>query len=77
MQQALARRYAELFGVYLKHHGTLTRVSFWGVTDEDSWLNKCPSRAERTIRCSSIATIGPSRCSMPSFMRHGRSESRQ
>lgn len=42
MQQALARRYAGLFGVYLKHRGTLTRVTFWGVTDGDSWLNNWP-----------------------------------
>ena len=42
MRQALARRYAGLFGVYLKHHGTLARVTFWGVTDGDSWLNNWP-----------------------------------
>jgi endo-1,4-beta-xylanase len=42
VQQALARRYAGLFGVYLKHRGTLTRVTFWGVTDGDSWLNNWP-----------------------------------
>ncbi len=42
MQQKLARRYAELFAVYRKHRGTLTRVTFWGVTDGDSWLNNWP-----------------------------------
>ena len=42
VQQALARRYAGLFGVYLKHHGTLTRVTLWGVSDGDSWLNNWP-----------------------------------
>ena len=42
LQQALAQRCAGLFGVYLKHHGTLTRVTFWGVTDGDSWLNNWP-----------------------------------
>ncbi len=42
VQQALARRYAELFGVYRKHRGTLARVTFWGVTDRDSWLNDWP-----------------------------------
>ena len=42
MQQALARRYAGLFTVYLKHRGALTRVTFWGVTDGDSWLNNWP-----------------------------------
>jgi endo-1,4-beta-xylanase len=47
MQQALAQRYAGLFGVYLKHHGTLTRVTFWGVTDGDSWLNNWPIKGRR------------------------------
>ena len=44
MQKALAKRYAELFAVYLKHRGTVTRVTFWGVTDADSWLNNWPVR---------------------------------
>lgn len=44
IQQALAKRYAELFGVFLKHRGTVTRITFWGVTDGDSWLNNWPVR---------------------------------
>jgi len=40
----LARRYAELFGVFLKHHDKISRVTFWGVTDGDSWLNNWPVR---------------------------------
>jgi endo-1,4-beta-xylanase len=44
LQQALARRYADLFGSYLRHRGTVTRVTFWGVTDRDSWLNNWPVR---------------------------------
>ena len=39
VQQALADRYAELMGVYLKHRDVVERVTFWGVTDGDSWLN--------------------------------------
>jgi len=42
VQQALAKRYAELFGVFWKHRGTVTRVTFWGVTDGNSWLNNWP-----------------------------------
>ena len=42
VQQALSKRYAELFGVYAKHCGTVTRVTFWGVTDKDSWKNNWP-----------------------------------
>jgi len=31
-----------LFGVFLKHRGVIARVTFWGVTDGDSWLNNWP-----------------------------------
>ena len=44
VQQTLARRYADLFRVYLKHRGVISRVTFWGVTDGDSWLNGWPVR---------------------------------
>ncbi len=44
VQQQLARRYAELFAVYLKHARTVSRVTFWGVADGDSWLNDWPVR---------------------------------
>ena len=39
MQKALAERYAALFKVFVKHHADISRVTFWGVTDGDSWLN--------------------------------------
>ncbi|MGA3285779.1 MAG: endo-1,4-beta-xylanase [Verrucomicrobiota bacterium] len=39
VQQALAKRYADIFAVYLKHRDVIERVTFWGVTDGDSWLN--------------------------------------
>jgi endo-1,4-beta-xylanase len=44
IQQALAKRYADLFGVFVKHRGVISRVTFWGVTDGDSWLNNWPVR---------------------------------
>ena len=44
VQQALAKRYADLFTVFVKHHDTVSRVTFWGVTDADSWLNNWPVR---------------------------------
>jgi endo-1,4-beta-xylanase len=40
IQQALARRYANLFSVFLKHRNEISLVTFWGVTDGDSWLNR-------------------------------------
>ena len=42
VQAQLAARYAELFAVFLKHSDDLERVTFWGVTDADSWLNDWP-----------------------------------
>lgn len=41
-QQALARRYTDLFKLYLKHREAIDRVTFWGVADGDSWLNNWP-----------------------------------
>ena len=39
-----ARRFADLFAVYLKHRDVVDRVTFWGVTDGDTWLNNWPVR---------------------------------
>jgi endo-1,4-beta-xylanase len=44
LQVDLAGRYSALFRVFLKHRDVLTRVTFWGVTDRDSWLNNWPVR---------------------------------
>jgi len=44
MQTALAKRYAELFKVYIKHRDAVERVTFWGVADGDSWLNNWPMK---------------------------------
>ena len=44
VQQALAKRYANLFSVFVRHRDTIERVTFWGVTDGDSWLNDWPVR---------------------------------
>lgn len=42
VQQQLAGRYAAFFRVFLKHHAEMQRVTFWGVTNADSWLNGWP-----------------------------------
>lgn len=39
LQQKLADRYADLFALFVKHSNRITRVTFWGVNDEQSWLN--------------------------------------
>ncbi len=44
LQTALAERYGALFGVFMKHKDAVTRVTFWGVRDSDSWLNGWPVR---------------------------------
>lgn len=40
VQQQLARRYADVFRMFLKHRDAVTRVTFWGLSDADSWLNR-------------------------------------
>ena len=44
VQQALARRYGDMFAVYMKYRDIVDRVTFWGATDGDSWLNGWPVR---------------------------------
>ena len=44
VQQTLARRYAELFDIFVKYRASISRVTFWGVTDGGSWLNNFPVR---------------------------------
>src|SRR6266508_6379188 len=44
LQQALAKRYADLFSVFVKQRNVVDRVTFWGVTDAASWLNNWPVR---------------------------------
>ena len=51
VQTQLAGRYVELFGVMLKHRKTVTRVTLWGVTDGNSWLNDWPVRGAPVIHC--------------------------
>ena len=43
VQRALAQRYADLFKVFLRHADVIKRVTFWGVSDGDSWLNNWPT----------------------------------
>jgi endo-1,4-beta-xylanase len=43
LQQRLAQRYADVFSIFVKLRA-VSRVTFWGVTDADSWLNNWPVR---------------------------------
>ncbi len=42
VEKQLTKRYRELFSVFAKHSDTVERVTFWGVTDRDSWKNNWP-----------------------------------
>lgn len=42
IQEKLAKRYGEIFALFVKHADKIDRVTFWGVTDADSWLNHFP-----------------------------------
>lgn len=44
MQQVLAKRYAEFFTLFHKHRDQISRVTFWGVHDGQSWKNDWPVR---------------------------------
>jgi endo-1,4-beta-xylanase len=41
-QAELARRYADVFALFMKHREKVARVTFWGVDDGHSWLNGFP-----------------------------------
>jgi endo-1,4-beta-xylanase len=41
-QQELTKRYVDLFKIFIENSQTIGRVTFWGVTDKDSWLNNWP-----------------------------------
>ncbi|UWY27708.1 endo-1,4-beta-xylanase [Flavobacterium sp. TR2] len=42
VQTQLAERYASIFKLFLKHKDKISRVTFWGVHDGQSWLNDWP-----------------------------------
>lgn len=44
MQQKLAIAYGDLFNLFLKYKDNISRVTFWGVNDGQSWLNGFPVR---------------------------------
>ncbi len=44
VQEKLAKRYSDIFRIYLKHRKSVTRVTFWGLSDGMTWLNHFPVR---------------------------------
>ena len=41
-EKAHAKRYQELFDLFLKHQDKIDRVTLWGVSDRQSWKNNFP-----------------------------------
>ena len=44
VQKRLGERYAALFTLFLKYKDDIDRVTFWGLSDGESWLNNFPVR---------------------------------
>ena len=42
VQEKLAKRYQDIFNIFVKHSDKINRVTFWGVMDKHSWLNDWP-----------------------------------
>lgn len=42
VQTQLAERYASIFKLFLRHKDKISRVTFWGVHDGQSWINDWP-----------------------------------
>jgi endo-1,4-beta-xylanase len=42
IQTQLATRYEAIFKLFIKHQDKISRVTFWGVNDGQSWLNDWP-----------------------------------
>ena len=42
VQQIFTKGYEDLFALFLKHKDVVSRVTFWGVNDSQSWLNDWP-----------------------------------
>lgn len=47
IQDKLADRYEAIFKMFLKHHDKISRVTFWGVNDGDSWKNDWPIQGRK------------------------------
>ena len=41
-QKELDKRWMDLFNIYYKHRSQIGRITLWGVSDENSWLNGWP-----------------------------------
>ena len=70
VQEQLARRYADVFTLFLKHD--VGRVTFWGVTDATSWLHDFPIPGRVNYPLLGTGTVARSRPSRRSPKSSGR-----
>ena len=70
VQRQLARRYADVFALFLKHHDAVTRVTFWGLSDADSWLNR--GRRNYPLLWDRQRQQKPAFTAVVEALRHGR-----
>ncbi|HCY42899.1 MAG TPA: 1,4-beta-xylanase [Prolixibacteraceae bacterium] len=47
VQQHWNKRMLDMFGLFLKYHDVVDRVTVWGLTDNTSWLNNFPIRGRK------------------------------
>ena len=48
VEAALAKRYSDLFKVFVANRKSISRVTFWGVYDGQSWLNYWPVKGRNS-----------------------------
>jgi endo-1,4-beta-xylanase len=47
IQQKWNKRMLDMFGLFLKYHKVIDRVTIWGLTDNTTWLNNFPIRGRK------------------------------
>jgi endo-1,4-beta-xylanase len=47
VQQKWNKRMLDMFGLFLKYHDVIDRVTLWGLTDNTTWLNNFPIRGRK------------------------------
>jgi len=69
LETAQAQRFAALFTVYRNNHSNISSVTFWGVSDDHSWLNNQPvvGRADYPLLYNQAHTPKAARAAIMKF----------
>ena len=62
VSRRLAERYAAFFALFLRHRGTVSRVTLWGLYDGASWLNSFPVRGRTDYPLLFDRSLRPKPC---------------